>query len=80
MNFGDLIFQLIALAMLIAPIVLIILIITFVVGWVKKAEKRADERLKFDQEAASLQEQQAQIIEKMNKRLINIEKTLKEID
>lgn len=80
LSFGDMIFQLINLAILILPIVFIVLIIYFGIKYIKCAEKRADERLKLDKESSILQEQQLKLIESLNVRLSRIEKTLNEID
>ena len=80
LSFGDMIFQLINLAILIFPVFGIVLIIYFGIKYVKRAEKRADERLKLDKESSILQEQQLKLIESLNVRLSRIEKTLNEID
>lgn len=80
LNFGDMIFQLVSLAFLLVPIVFIVLIIYFGIKYVRRAEKRADERLQLDKESSLLQEQQLKLIEGLNGRLARIEKTLNEID
>ncbi len=80
MHFGDIYFQLMNFVILILPIVFIILIIYFGIKYVKRAEKRADERLKLDKESTILQEQQLKLIESLNVRLSRIEKTLNEIE
>ncbi|MDQ0155759.1 hypothetical protein [Robertmurraya andreesenii] len=80
LNFGDMIFQLFGLAVMLLPLVLIVLIIYFGVKYIRRAEKRADERLNLDKESSLLQEQQLKLIESLNERLTRIEKTLNEID
>lgn len=80
LSFGDMIFQLVNLAFMLFPIAAFILIIYFGIKYVKRAEKRADERLKLDKESSILHEQQLKLIESLNVRLSRIEKTLNEID
>ena len=43
-------------------------------------ERRADERLNLDKENALFQQQQIKTINKINNRLINIERILKDVD
>lgn len=59
------------------PILIFITIIVFVIGIVRRMERRADERLRLDKENANLLQQQ---IQEINTRLTNIEKTLKQVD
>ncbi|WMT42882.1 hypothetical protein RE628_11675 [Paenibacillus sp. D2_2] len=62
---------------LLIPILIFISIIVFIIGVVRRTERRADERLKIDKENAYWLQQQMQEI---NIRLTNIERTLKEVD
>jgi len=59
------------------PIVIFVVIFIFLVGIIRRMEKRADERLKIEKENATLLQQQ---IQEINQRLKNIEKTLLEVD
>jgi uncharacterized membrane protein len=62
---------------LLIPILIFISIIVFVIGVVRRTEKRADERLLLEKENSYLLQQQ---IQEINIRLTNMEKTLKEVD
>lgn len=59
------------------PIVIFVVIFIFLVGLIRRMEKRSDERLKIEKENATLLQQQ---IQEINQRLKNIEKTLQEVD
>ncbi|WP_027725075.1 hypothetical protein [Tuberibacillus calidus] len=59
------------------PVFIFIVIFIFLVGLIRRMEKRSDERLKIEKENATLLQQQ---IQEINQRLKNIEKTLQEVD
>lgn len=71
---GDVI---ISLLVPLIPILFFIVIFIFLIGIIRRMERRADERLKIDKENTNLLQQQ---IQEINQRLANIEKTLKEVD
>ncbi len=70
---GDTLFAIIPLI----PIVIFIGILIFGISFIRRMERRAEERLKLDKENIELQQRQ---IQEINNRLANIEKILKEVD
>ncbi|KMK75838.1 hypothetical protein [Alkalihalobacillus pseudalcaliphilus] len=77
---GSVLFQLISILFIIMPIALIIIISIYVVRTVRRLERRADERLKIEQKVLETQQTHQQSMEKLDHRLTNIEKMLKEVD
>jgi PleD family two-component response regulator len=58
------------------PLVLII----FLVRFMRRSEKRANERLQLEKENIQFQQHQIAAITELNNRLTSIEKLLKEVD
>ncbi|TQS74235.1 hypothetical protein DX933_12975 [Ornithinibacillus gellani] len=62
------------------PIILAITAIILVIRFVKRAEARADERLKMDQENASNQQAQLQMMNELGEKITRIERLLKDVE
>lgn len=71
---------LISLILFLLPIALIIVAIVYGVKILKRAERRADERLKIDKENSNYQKQQLNEINELNNRITTIEKLLKDVE
>ncbi len=80
---GDLSFQIAALGSLLIPVlffIFVIAILIYGIRVVRRADLRAEERLRLDRENASFQQQQMKAINELNNRLTNIENMLKEVE
>ncbi|QKS70094.1 hypothetical protein FLK61_25315 [Paenalkalicoccus suaedae] len=72
----NMIYQLLALSVLIIPVAILI----YVLIVVRKVNNRSEERLRLEKENDAHRQQQAQELNDMKKRLTHIEDMLKEVD
>lgn len=80
MNMVDTIYQFTALIIFLFPTILIIIGLIFLFRIMKRAEKRAEERLKIEKENSTYQQEQTFALQNLNKQLADIEKILTDVN
>lgn len=61
-------------------LIFFIIVVTFIYRYVKRSERRADERLAIEKKRTQYQQEQQQLINELSQRVTRIESLLKEVE
>jgi large-conductance mechanosensitive channel len=77
---GDFIFSFMPFLSMLIPIAIFCCIVFFLIRFIRRTERRSDEKIKLEKENKSTQQQQIDTLKEMNERLTRIENLLKEVN